>query len=139
MKELDKHLMSSKESKIIAEAYETSNYAEINRNREPGKPDSRMYSVELSVLQDYLKMIEEEMESRGIQNKGVRVTMGKYPENSTDPKVDMKYLGYQTIFFSALDLDVNNSERNQNKSSKSAVGSTEDIPDMNYMHLTPPW
>lgn len=139
MNDLEKHLMTSKESKILAEAYDKTNYAEINKNRPPGKPDSNMYTIELNILKDYLKLIDEEMEKCGIKNKGVRVTLGKYPENSQDPKLNPKYLGYQTIFFSAVDLDENNEENKSTESEKQCLGAPDDIPNMNYMHVTPPW
>lgn len=139
MKDLDRHLMSSKESKILVEEYDKTNYAEINSNREPGKPDSKMYTLELHILRANLDMIEIEMEQRGIENKGVRVTMGKYPLKSDDPKVNVNYLGYQTIFFSAVDLDENGKNSSLAKSENQEKGAAADIPDMNYLHLTPPW
>jgi len=138
MKDLEQHLLSSKQSKVLAETYDRTNYAEINKNRAPEKPDSKMYTVELSILKEYLKLIEDEMEKLGISEKGVRVTLGKYPNKSEDPKLDPKYLGYQTIFFSAVDLS-NHAEKNSENTSTNSARSTEDIPDMNYMHLTPPW
>lgn len=138
MKDLEQHLLSSKQSKVLAETYDRTNYAEINKSRSPEKPDSKMYTVELSILKEYLKLIEDEMDKHGIKEKGVRVTLGKYPVKSDDPKLDPKYLGYQTIFFSAVDLD-NHAEKNTGNTSNKDAGSTEDIPDMNYMHITPPW
>ena len=138
MKDLEQHLLSSKQSKVLAETYDRTNYAEINKNRSPEKPDSKMYTVELSILKEYLKLIEDEMDKHGIKEKGVRVTLGKYPDKSGDPKLDPKYLGYQTIFFSAVDLD-NHAEKNTENTADKDAGSTEDIPDMNYMHITPPW
>ncbi len=139
MKDLDKHLMSSKESKILAEAYEQSNYATINKTRSPGKPDSRMYTIDLKILKDYLQLIDEEMEKCGILNKGVRVTLGKYPINSQDPKINADYLGYQTIFFSAVDLDEDSTKNNLVESDKKDCAAPEDIPNMNYMTVSPPW
>ncbi len=139
MNDLDQHLMSSKQSKLLAEAYEQTNYAEINKTRPPEKPDSKMYTIELSILKEYLKLIEAEMDELGIEEKGVRVTLGKYPDKTDDPKVDPKYLGYQTIFFSAVDLTNKQSVKDAENTTAKEAGSTEDIPDMNYMHITPPW
>lgn len=137
MKDLNQHLMSAKESKILVAEYDNSNYAQINKNREDGKPDSKMYTIDLSILKDYLNMIEEKMENQGIQNKGVRVTMGKYPLKTDDPKINAKYLGYQTIFFSAVDLDGKELQNNLAKSDQE-LAAPEEIPNMNYMHITPP-
>lgn len=135
MSNLEKHLMSPDQSIILAEEYLRTNYVEINSRRPASKPDSKTYSIDLEVLKEYLKLIDEEMEKRGITNKGVRVTLGKYPENLKDPKLNPEYLGYQMIFFSPTDLD-----ENQNKSiNKEASPKSDEIPDLNYMNVTPPF
>lgn len=138
MSNLEKHLIGSQECELLAKAYEKTNYAEINKTRQAGKPDSLMYTIELEVLQDYLKLISSEMEKNGIKNKGVKVSLGKYPEKSTDPKMNPKHLGYQMIFFSPTDLDEKSNTKMNVEVPHENVNNMADIPNLNYMNLTPP-
>lgn len=104
MSNLDKHLISLKESEILSSEYEKSNYSAINKQRPVGKPDAKTFTYELEVLQDYLNLIREGLEKEGVKNKGVRVTLGKYPESGFTDRLNPDFKGYQTIFFSAVDL-----------------------------------
>lgn len=135
MNELKKHLISKKESSLLASEYEKSNYDAINAKRPAKKPDSKTYTYDLEVLQDYINLIREGMEKGGVKNKGIKITLGKYPENSLDPRLNPKYKGYQTIFFSPEDLD------HSSKEAKSAMHESEDeeLPDLNYGQLCPPY
>lgn len=139
MSNLEKHLMSPEQSILLAEEYDQTNYAKINSGRLPTKPDSKMYSIDLEVLQDYLKLIDDEMEKRGIKNKGVKVTLGKYPAKSKDPKVNPDFLGYQMIFFSAADLSRSQDDTGSNIAEIPNAPKSDDIPDLNYMNITPPY
>jgi hypothetical protein len=136
---LEKHLISSKECAVLAENYVKSNYAEINSKRPISKPDSKMYSIDLDVLQEYLQLISDQMEKKGIKNKGVNVTLGKYPEVSKDVKLKPEYLGYQMIFFSPIDLDEAKSENLQAKCESDVCSDLDDVPNLNYMNITPPY
>lgn len=138
MSKLENHLINSKECEKLVSEYDQSNYKEINRHRSPQKPDSKTYSIDLEVLQDYLKLISSEMEKKGIQKKGVQISLGKYPEKSSDPKLNPEYLGYQTVFISPVDLN-----GSANKSKESTHEEAEDkslaaLPNLNYMNLCPP-
>ena len=137
MSNLKDHLLTSTESNVFAEHYDLSNYKEINSRRPVDAPDSKTYSVDLNILKEYIALIETEMDKKGIRNKGIKVTMGKYPQKSDDVKIRPEYLGYQTIFFSAVDLG--NTEMKTNNNAASLKDETEDIPDMNYMNITPPY
>lgn len=138
MSNLNQHLIDPTLTAPLAEEYVKSNYAEINRKRPAAKPDSRTYSMELEVLQEYLKLISSEMDKRGIKSKGIKVTMGKYPEKSTDPKLKAEYLGYQMIFFSPIDLGTRN-DKNLEATQDSNSFVLGEIPDLNYMNITPPY
>lgn len=99
MSNLEKHLISKKESKLLALEYEKSNYEAINQKRPADKPDSKVYIYELEVLQDYINLIRDGMEKKGIKSKGIKITLGKYPEHDSDMRLNPLYKGYQTIFF----------------------------------------
>ncbi|MEC5156455.1 hypothetical protein [Chryseobacterium sp. MP_3.2] len=137
MSNLKDHLLTAAESKVFAEYYELSNYKEINSRRPVDSPDSKTYSIDLNILKEYIALIETEMHKKGIINKGIKVTMGKYPQKSDDVKIRPEYLGYQTIFFSAIDLG--NIEMKTNNITSLLEDDAEDIPDMNYMNITPPF
>lgn len=139
MSNLDQHLMNSGESTRLADGYVTTNYAEINKNRPDAKPDSKMYTIELDVLEDYLKLIRAEMENRGVKNKGVRITLGKYPEKSDDPKLKPEYQGYQMVFLSPVDMNQNKTENKDSSAAVSNKGNLEEIPNLNYMGICPPY
>ena len=139
MSNLEKHLISAKECKILAEDYVKNNYSEINTKRPDSKPDSKEYSMDLEVLQDYLQMIKEEMDKRGIKSKGVKVTLGKYPENSKDDRLKPEYLGYQTIFFSPVDLGGKENANRIANLDLEAKGNLDEISNLNFMNITPPY
>ena len=56
-------------------------------------------------MQDFINLIRDDMEKRGIRRKGIRISLGKYPDISFDPRLNPDFLGYQTIFFSGEDMD----------------------------------
>ncbi|MDQ0475805.1 MULTISPECIES: hypothetical protein [Chryseobacterium] len=132
MSELEKHLIPKEESDLLATEYDKTNYAAINAKRSPEKPDSKYYTYDLEILQEYINMIREGMEKRGIKNKGIRITLGKYPEDQFDPRLNPLYKGYQTIFFSAEDMDA--AKENSEK-----VSNPEDLPGLNFGQLYPPY
>lgn len=141
MSNLDKHLISAESSKVLANHYEQSNYAEINSKRPAGQPDSKEYTYELDVLKEYILLIEAEMEKRGVKNKGIRVSMGKYPEDYVSPNFDPRYRGYQTIFFSPVDLDRPSADSAiPDEIGRDSFGADApgEIPNMNYGHICPP-
>ena len=138
MSKLENHLINSKECEKLVSEYDQSNYKEINRHRSPQKPDSKTYSIDLEILQDYLKLISSEMEKKGIQKKGVQISLGKYPEKSSDPKLNPEYLGYQTVFISPVDLNGSASKSKESAHEEAEDTSLAALPNLNYMNLCPP-
>ena len=132
MSNLKDHLITAEESAALAGAYTNSNYAEINRLRPAGKPDSKVYRIDLAVLQDYIDLINREMEARGIKEKGIKITLGKYPDKSTDPRLKKEYEGYQMVFFSPADM------AEESIPPKMTMGKMGEIPDLNFMDISPP-
>ena len=139
MSNLEKHLTTSQECDILAEIYVKSNYADINSKRTVSKPDSKTYSIDLGVLQEYLALINDEMDKRGITDKGVKITLGKYPEVSKDVKLKPEYLGYQMIFFSPVDLGKSDMQNNPFQNELDSTSKLEDVSNLNYMNITPPF
>ncbi len=135
MSNLEKHLITREESKLLATEYEKSNYTAINEKRPAKKPDSKSYIYDLDVLQDYINLIREGMEKMGIKNKGIRISLGKYPDNVFDPRLDPLYNGYQTIFFSPENMD----SSQEKESLRRGDDDTEELPNLNYGQLCPPY
>ena len=134
MSNLEKHLITNKESAILAEEYEKSNYVAINAKRPTKKPDSKTYTYDLEVLQDYINLIREGMEKKGIKNKGIKISLGQYPEGGFDSRLDPIYNGYQTIFFSAEDLD-----SPKGKAGSEDEDDPEGLPNLDFGQLCPPY
>ena len=134
MSSLQKHLITKREGESLADEYEKSNYAAINAKRPSAKPDSKTYTYDLEVLQEYINLIRDGMEKKGIKNKGIRITLGKYPDAGFDPRLNPLYKGYQTVFFSAHDMD----SPSNNKNAQSHDDG-EELPDMNFGQLCPPY
>lgn len=133
MSNLKKHLINSRESQQLSHEYESSNYAAINEGRPSAKPDAKTFIYDLEVLQEYINLIREGLEKNGVKNKGVKVSLGKYPEAGFTDRLDPKFKGYQTIFFSAVNLD---DAENSNDSDKENGG--EDLPHLDFGQLCPP-
>ncbi len=133
---LKDHLIDRKKSEILKNEYLESNYRTINTSRPYDKPDSRMYTFDLDIMQQYLDLIRDEMEKQGIRKKGIRITMAKYP-TADFSDVKPKYAGYQTIVISAADLDAvpENTEGKQGFVEPASL----DIPEMNFSTITPPY
>lgn len=135
MNALEKHLITKKESDQLATEYEKTNYAAINAKRPPEKPDSKYYTYDLEILQEYINMIREGMEKMGIKNKGIRITLGKYPDGQFDPRLNPLYKGYQTIFFSPEDMGA----AEDTKENSGKVSAPEELPGLNFGQLCPPY
>ena len=134
MSDLKKHLITNREGQSLAAEYEKSNYAVINDKRPSSKPDSKFYTYDLEVLQEYINLIRDGMEKKGIKNKGIRITLGQYPESGFDSRLNPIYKGYQTVFFSAHNLDSNTDTNNEPTDDPG-----EELPDMNFGQLCPPY
>lgn len=132
MSNLQKHLITKSESEVLAREYETSNYAAINKIRPAAKPDSKTYTYELEVLQDYINLIRDGLEKEGVKNKGIKISLGKYPESGFTDRLDPKYKGYQTVFFTAVDLD----DKSENESDKKK--GSGGLPGLDFGQLCPP-
>lgn len=133
MSNLQKHLITKGESEVLSREYDTSNYAAINKIRPAAKPDSKTYTYELEVLQDYINLIRDGLEKEGVKNKGIKISLGKYPESGFTDRLDPKYKGYQTVFFTAVDLDEQKSE-NESDKKKGSGG----LPGLDFGQLCPP-
>ena len=129
MENLSKHLISPEKCEALAKEYDNSNYLEINKKRDPAKPDSLEYFFKLETLKDYIEQMQKEMEQKGIRNKGIKIRLGKYPSFPKDPDLDPALIGYQTVFLAAVDLD---------EVAKKGEGATG-LPGMNYGQLRPPY
>ena len=134
MSNLEKHLITKKETDVLANEYDKTNYGAINAKRPANKPDAKHFSYDLEVVQDYINLIREEMSKRGVAKKGIRITLGKYPDGNFDPRLDPIYNGYQTIFFSAENMD-----SGEQSESLSRTNELEDIPQMDYGQIRPPY
>ena len=132
--DLKMHLITKAEGEALASEYERSNYAAINEKRPAKKPDSKSFCYDLEILQEYINLIREGMDKKGITNKGIRITLGKYPDNTVDERLDPIYKGYQTIFFSAENRDAFHENERSNRNSD-----LEDLPNMNYGEIRPPY
>ena len=134
MKDLENHLITKEESSVLASEYEKSNYAVINAKRPGKKPDSKSYVYDLEILQDYINLIREEMEKRGVKKKGIKINLGKYPDNGFGDRLNPIYKGYQTIFFSPVNMDsASVAERICDDSD------LEKLPNLDYGQLCPPY
>lgn len=133
MSNLQKHLITKGECEVLAREYDTSNYAAINKIRPAAKPDSKTYTYELEVLQDYINLIRDGLEKEGVKNKGIKISLGKYPESGFTDRLDPKYKGYQTVFFTAVDLDEEKSENESDKKKESGG-----LPGLDFGQLCPP-
>lgn len=131
MSNLKDHLLDAAKAQQLAAEYENTTYARINSARPPGKPDSRFYIHDLEVLQAYLNLIREEMEKSGIKNKGIRITLGKYPESRFDPRLNPDYNGYQTLFFTAQNLDPVSAE-------DASSQDVQELPALDFGTIAPP-
>ncbi|AZI32147.1 hypothetical protein [Kaistella carnis] len=132
MSNLQKHLITKGESEVLSREYDTSNYAAINKIRPAAKPDSKTYTYELEVLQDYINLIRDGLEKQGVKNKGIKISLGKYPESGFTDRLDPKYKGYQTVFFTAVDLD----DKSENESDKKK--GSGGLPGLDFGQLCPP-
>ena len=135
MSDLQKHLITKEHSDLLEKEYDRTNYLAINAQRPSEKSDAKHFTYDLEVLQEYLNLIREGMEKKGITKKGIRITLGKYPESDSDSRLNPKYKGYQTIFFSAKDLDSNSERAVSRKSSEEE----DDLPNLNYGQICPPY
>lgn len=95
--ELEAHLITQEQAKILATEYENNNYKIINAQRKT--PDSKEIYYDIDVLEEYIQYVKAEAKSKGIANVGITIAFGQYPNNGDfDKRLNPNYLGYQTVF-----------------------------------------
>lgn len=134
MKDLEKHLITKEESSLLTSEYDKSNYAAINAKRPGKKPDSKSYIYDLEILQDYINLIRDGMDKKGVKKKGIKINLGKYPDNGFGDRLNPMYKGYQTIFFSPENMDPASASLSLRDDSD-----VEELPNLDYGQLCPPY
>lgn len=138
MSNLEKHLIKPSECEKLVTDYDETIYREINRGRPSSKPQSKTFTIDLDVLQDYLKMISAEMDGLGIKKKGVKINLGRYPDQTKDPRLDPDFLGYQMVFISPADLGNSTGSEVVETNDEGTNRGVSDISNLNYMNISPP-
>ena len=106
MATLREHLITLDQQQELSNEYERKNYAFINANREPGMPDSLEYQYPLQVLEDYITYVKEQANNLGLNNVGIKMKMGQYPEDHViDVRQNPLYKGYQVVFLTPYSSD----------------------------------
>ncbi len=96
--------MPAAQARTLAENYSENNYALINAQRE--KPDSNEYLFPLDVLEQYISYVKENAVNLGIEQIGIKIKMGQYPEREViDPRQNEKYKGYQVAYLTPFSTD----------------------------------
>ena len=103
---LEDHLIDEEKRSILSDEYSAKNYTVINNARGEEGPDSRFYTFDLAVMEEFLQYVKDAAEAGNLEDVKIRISMGQYPENAViDERQDPLYKGYQTIFIEGGTID----------------------------------
>lgn len=131
-----KKLISYREGRVLYDEYSRTNNAILTKYRN-GEPDSRWYWFSVEDMEGYLKYVKETAKKQHLKNPGIRIYMGKYPENHPKSKMAKpEYAGYQTIF---LVPTAQNLKRDNSGTMSRALRSTDEninVREMEVLNMT---
>lgn len=97
---LSKHLLPIAKAKILSNEYEKENYQKVNVGKSQAETKEVFYDLE--ALEEYLKYVKAEATKAGIDDVGIIVAFGQYPENEIfDERLKSEYKGQQTVYLKA--------------------------------------
>lgn len=136
----EKHLITYEQAKVLEQRYIETNYKAINASRKENSPDSRLYWYSIQELESYLQYVKREAKANGYEGVGIRIYMGKYPDENDgfDKRLKKEYYGYQTTFL----VPTYKKKMGANEDHKRMDGSEDhnilNIPPMNFNGMRPP-
>ncbi len=134
-----KKLITYEESRVLFDEYSRTNNQILAQSRN-GNPDSRWYWFSLEDMEGYIKYVKENAKKQNLKNPGIRIYLGKYPENHPAGKMAKpEYAGYQTIFL----MPTAKAEKGDNTTLKrvQTMDENEDVQSiqpLNMTNLAPP-
>lgn len=127
MKTFKDYCISIQQQEILKQNYIESNYALINADRPEGDPDSLTFSYDINILLEYLEYVKNETQKKGISKTKIRISLGKYPQQNFDSRLDPDFLNHQTLFFNAVEVEAEGKEK-----------IIQDIDALDFADLCPP-
>ena len=139
-KSYEKKLISYKEGTVLFDEYSKTNNQILTKFRN-GEPDSRWYWLSIEDLEGYIKYVKDNAKGHNPENLGLRIYLGKYPNNYPKEKMAKpEYAGYQTIFI----VPTAKMQPQENVKSFSSLRSVDENADLssisalNMLNLAPP-
>ena len=108
----------------------------LNENRTGTGDESTQFIYDLETLEAYISFIKKEMSALNVQKKGIRITLGKYPETSEDERINPLYLGRQMAYISAENMDLG--EVGEGREKRTLSERIAGIPSLNFGGICPP-
>ena len=131
--ELEAHLITPDQGRILVTEYENNNYKIINQLRK--SPDAKEIYYDIDVLEEYIQYVKAEAKIKGIPNIGIKVALGQYPaDGNFDKRLNQNYLGYQTVF---LKPTVKSTQK-PTEDSTNNMNDPDSIKPFNFGQLSPP-
>lgn len=93
-----KKLITKEEAHVLFDEYSKTNNIILTKSRN-GNPDSRWYWFSLEEMEGYIQYVKKNAEKQKLKDVGIRIYMGKYPEDHPKDRMAKPHFGgYQTIF-----------------------------------------
>lgn len=97
---LSEHLISARQAKMLTDEYATKNYKMVSAGKSQAETKEVYYDID--VLEDYIKYVKEEAKKKKINNVGIVIAFGQYPNNDNfDSRLKKNYQGQQTVYLKA--------------------------------------
>lgn len=123
---------------VLFNEYSKTNNKVLTESRN-GNPDSRWYWFSLDEMEGYIQYVKENAKEQNLENMGIRIYMGKYPENHPAEKMaSPEFGGYQTVFLMPTTKMQTSEKTVQRRQVMDENVDVETIEPMNMTNLSPP-
>lgn len=133
-------LITKEEARVLFDEYSRTNNMILTQARN-GNPDSRWYWFSLEEMESYIQYVKENADKQNLKDVGIRIYLGKYPENHpSDKMAKPEFAGYQTVFLMPTSKMTQDSisSRQRRGVITDENQDVENIQPMNMTNLSPP-
>ena len=136
---LSEHLITTTQAKVLSNEYSQKNYKMVNVGK--SLPETKEVYYDIEVLEEYLAYVKAEAKKNKIQNVGISIAFGQYPNNKNfDSRLKKEYQGQQTVYLKAVSTPAGSSGKvgMGGFSPESSDAALDKINAFDFGQLTPP-
>lgn len=97
---LSAHLITASQAQKLSNEYAQNNYQKVSVGK--STPETKEVYYDIEVLEEYIKYVKSEAKKNKINDVGIIIAFGQYPNNNSfDARLEPSYKGQQTVYLKA--------------------------------------